>query len=335
MKYNDFLLTGATGFLGNTIAWNLHERWCRCRALVSPGSRYTAKLPPDTAICGGNVLDTESMEEFSGGKSGETCLIHCAGKVSVASKPDSDVFRTNVAGTANALKLAAKHGIGRIIYVSSVHAIPERPEGLTISETRTFLTENVRGDYAKSKAAASRLAMEAASRGMNLSIVHPSGIIGPGDWRRGQITSTIAAYCNGKLPADLKGGNNFVVVRDVAGGILACADGGAAGECYILSGHTATVRDILEQVREIIGGRKISYLPLKLVKMIAPIWEMIAVSRGEKPFLTPYSAYALGTNADYSHDKATKAFGYMPRRLEDTVRDTVMWMKETGMICVK
>lgn len=330
--FTEFLLTGATGFLGNTIAWMLHEKGCRCKALIMPGDSYIFRLPSDTEICYGDLLDPSSLYALFKGASENTCLIHCAGIVSIASRPNPMIFKVNVEGTKNILHLAAEHHIGRLIHVSSIHAIPEKPGGEIMSETDTFDAELVKGEYAKSKAAASGLALRAAKYGLNLSIVHPSGIMGPCDWRHGQITSTIMSYCKGKLPIGVNGGNNFVDVRDVAEGILACAEKGTAGECYILSGHYTTVKTILEKVKAIVNGKQIVYLPLPLVKMIAPIYERIAVRRHETPFLTPYSAYTLGANAYYSYDKAERAFGYSPRMIESTIEDTVRWLIRTRQI---
>lgn len=333
--FTRFLLTGATGFLGNTIAWILHKKRFYCKALVMQGDSYASKLPPDTELCYGDLLDADSLDSFFSGKLDDTCLIHCAGIVSIASKPNPMIYKVNVEGTKNILHLAAEHHIGRLIHVSSIHAIPEKPVGMGMSEINFFDENLVKGEYAKSKAMASQFALQAAKDGLDLSIVHPSGIIGPSDWRHGQITSTIMSYCNGRLPAGVHGGNNFVDVRDVANGILACAEKGSSGECYILSGHIATVKTILEYVRELINGKRLAYLPLALVKMIAPIYEMIAVRKHQTPFLTPYSAYALGANADYSYEKAAKSFGYCPRTIKETIEDTVRWLIDTKQINIQ
>ena len=330
--FTKFLLTGATGFLGNTIAWKLYEKGIRCRALVMPGDCHISKLPPETDLFIGDLLDLTSLDTFFRGLPDNVCLIHCAGIVSIASRQNPMVYKVNVEGTKNVLYLAEKYHVERVIYVSSVHALPDKPLGETITEIKIFDENLVKGEYAKSKAIASRLIMQSLDKGLNASIVHPSGMIGPCDWRCGQITNTILSYCNGTLPAGVQGGNNFVDVRDVAEGILNCAENGKTGESYILSGHCATIQTILEQVKKIIHGKKLVYLPLQLVKVIAPIYEKIAVLQKKSPFLTPYSAYALGTNANYSHEKATMAFGYNPRALKDTIEDTVNWLKKANKI---
>ena len=85
-----------------------------------------------------------------------------------------------------------------------------------------------------------------AAQGLDAVIVHPSGILGPGDFGQGHLTQMIADYLNGRLVACVKGGYDFVDVRDVADGVIAAAEKGRAGECYILSNRHYEVRELLD-----------------------------------------------------------------------------------------
>ena len=130
------------------------------------------------------------------------------------------------------------------------------------------------GDYAKSKAAATELVYDAAACGLNASIVFPSGIIGPDDLQGGSFTSMARSFLAGKLPFAVRGGYDFVDVRDVANGILACSESGEPGKGYILSGHYVTIHRMLQ----IIGAAaKRRYrpicLPLGLARLAAPYYE--------------------------------------------------------------
>ena len=111
--------------------------------------------------------------------------------------------------------------MGRLIHVSSVHAIPEKPEGCVITESCDFSPGLVDGDYAKSKAAATELVFDAAERGLNASIVFPSGIIGPGDIQGGSFTSMAKSFLAGRLVLAVRGGYDFVDVRDMAVRLMA------------------------------------------------------------------------------------------------------------------
>lgn len=145
--FKEYLLTGATGFLGNTIAWKLHEKGCRCKALVRSGDAFSNKLPPDTELYNGDLLDYDSLEDFFSGSSEESCIIHCAGIVSIASKHDERIHKVNVKGTWNVLRSIAEHYVGRMIYVSSIHAIPEKPTGNVHTELSSFDANRVKGEY--------------------------------------------------------------------------------------------------------------------------------------------------------------------------------------------
>ena len=176
---------------------------------------------------------------------------------------------------------------------------------------------------------ATALVLQAAKEGLNASVVFPSGIIGPGDLGKGSITNMLLSFLAGKLPLAVKGGYDFVDVRDVAAGILACAERGLPGHGYILSGHYATIRDILELVKKTVNLRRsVSYLPICFAKLVAPIYEKISLRRREPLYFTPYSIAVLDSNGAFSRSAAATALGYTPRPLSSTIRDTVVWLKE-------
>ena len=79
--FNKYLLTGATGFLGNTIAWTLHKKGAKCTALVMRRDPLVSKLPPSVEIVYGDVLNLASLQSFFNRMDDNTCLIHCAGIV--------------------------------------------------------------------------------------------------------------------------------------------------------------------------------------------------------------------------------------------------------------
>lgn len=325
-----YLITGATGNLGRTIIQALQERGARIRALVMPGDPGEEDLPEGVEVIHGDVRDGASLSDFFRGDLRGACLIHCAGLITIASKAPPMLWQVNVEGTRHVLQGCRAHGVGRVVYVSSVHAIPEGKRGQILREVSRFSPEGVRGHYAKSKAAATAIALEAARNGLNLSVVHPSGILCPGDGGRGNTSSVILSYCRGKLPVATRGGYDFVDVRDVAQGTLACAARGRQGECYILSGRYATLEEILGYIRRRTGGRRVAYLPLWFVRLLAPALEAIRLLRGQPLFLTPYSAYTLGSPAAFSHEKASLELGYRPRRLEETLDDVLAGLGKPG-----
>ena len=328
IMYEKYLITGATGFLGRTVLAQLQDTQAEIRALVMDGDPLAREIPENVRSVSGDVCDKAALERFFESADAHTCVIHCAGIISVASRPGDRIYRVNVDGTRNILKFCRKHGVAKLVYVSSVHAIPEKPKGTEIAETTVFSPDLVKGDYAKSKAMATSLVLQAAKDGLNASVVFPSGIIGPGDLGKGSITNMLLSFLAGKLPLAVRGGYDFVDVRDVAGGVIACAQRGQAGHGYILSGHYATIRDILELVKKTVNLRRsVSYLPICFAKMIAPFYERISLRRREPLYFTPYSIAVLDSNGLFSREAAATALGYAPRPLCNTIRDTVAWLK--------
>ena len=127
----------------------------------------------------------------------------------------------------------------------------------------------------------------------------------------------------------VKGGYDFVDVRDVAAGIVSCAEKGVRGKCYILSGHYATIRDILETVAGSTGIKKaVSYIPIALAKIVAPFYELDSIRRKKKLFFTPYAVHVLQSNARFSKKASENDLGYTPRSLKETLLDTVKWLKK-------
>ena len=330
--YKLYLVTGATGNLGSAVIRTLLKKGGRVRALILPDDPQEKNLPEGVEVFHGSVEDRTSLSEFFSADLRNACVIHCAGLITIASRPPAKLMSVNVDGTRNVMELCLEKNAARVIYVSSVHAIPENKDGTVVDETDIFSQEKIRGSYAKSKSAAKAIALGAAQKGLNVSVVFPSGILGPFDRGRGNVSATILAYCRGKLPAAVRGGYDFVDVRDVADGIVACAELGRAGECYILSGHYATLRDILESIRPLINGKRLYYMRLWFVKMLSPFFEFASLLQKKPMFLTPYSAYVMGCSARFSSGKAEKEFGYSPRSLHSTLVDIVLNFKAQGLI---
>lgn len=325
-----YLITGAAGFLGNTIVRKLLAQNCAVRGLIlNPRDREIFGGAALEFVCG-DMRDVQSLEPlFANPAHRELIVIHTASMVSIAEKFDQTVYDINVTGVANLLALCEKHSVKRLIHVSSVHAIPELPMGELIREVVEFSPDTVHGTYAKTKAQASRLVLESARAGLDCCIIHPTGIIGRGDYGRTHLNQMVVDYLAGRLTACVKGGYDFVDVGDVADGVIACVERGVSGECYILSNRYCTVREVLDLLHKISGKPRVKVvLPLWFAKLTAPLAEQYYRILHQPPLYTPYSLYTLESNANFSHEKATARLGYHPHELETTLREMVAWLVE-------
>lgn len=229
-----YLVTGTAGHLGRTVIQDLLNDNKTIRILVLPNEKYIPKGKLNVFF--GDVTNMESLHPFFDCPSdSEMIVIHCAGIVSITSKYNALVHRVNVLGTMNIVDLCLAKKVKRLIYVSSVHAIPEKFNTECISEITEFNPDHVVGYYAKTKSEASAYVYSAIQKGLNANIVHPSGIYGPNDYGNGILTSLVLDFMHDHLKIGTQGGYDFVDVRDVSNGIISCINKSKIGECYILS----------------------------------------------------------------------------------------------------
>ncbi|MCL2265376.1 MAG: NAD-dependent epimerase/dehydratase family protein [Treponema sp.] len=328
-----YIVTGAAGHLGGAVVKALNERGNTVYALCLPKEKHIPQ-GENIKVFYGNVCDINSLAGLFEDCADKTAIvIHCAGIVSISSKFDKKVHDVNVNGTKNIISLCEKHKIEKLVHISSVHAIPELPEGEIIREVDNFSPNDVTGLYAKTKAEASQCVIDYMKRGFNANIIHPSGIVGPGDFGSGHITQLVIDYCRGGLTSGISGGYDFVDVRDVANGILSCCEKGERGQCFILSGHYYKIYDLLNLLHKLTGKKAIKrILPLWFVKLTAPLSEIYYRILNQPPLFTSYSIFTLNTNAGFSSEKAAKKLGYSARPMIQTLEDTVKWLKENNRL---
>ncbi len=327
-----FLITGGAGYLGNTLVRQLLKQKKKIRILALPGEENIPQGQLEVVY--GDILKPETLQAFfkNDGKQ-DLIVIHAAGIVSIASKYQQKIHDINVTGTKNIIGLCQDHKVKKLVYISSVHAIPEEEKGQTMTEVAVFDPDAVVGLYAKTKAQATKLVLAAAARGLDARVVHPSGICGPFDPGRGYLTTLVIHYYTGKLTAALNGGYDFVDVRDVAKGIVLCLEKGKKGEAYILSNAYFTVKEMLKMLHEITGKKEVKrILPAWFIKGVAPLAELYYKIIGQPPLFTAYSIYTLNSNAVFSHEKATRELGYQTRDMKETLADTIDWLKGQGRL---
>ena len=320
-----YIITGANGHLGNTVIRMLRHQDCLVRGLILPTE--TAQDDKNVTYYHGDVRDRESLLPlFENSGDMEVVVIHTAGIVDISEHVSPLLYDVNVNGTKTVAALCLEKKVKRMVYVSSVHAIPEKGKLSVLHEVDAFSPDKVMGGYAKTKAEATQAVLDAVKQGLSAVVVHPSGILGPYDSSGNHLVQLVKDYINGHLPACVNGGYDFVDVRDVARGCLLAAEKGKVGECYILSNRHYEVKEVLDIARRLGGGRRLPVFPIGLAKAFAPMFSFVAKLKKERPLYTKYSLYTLNSNDKFSHDKATQELGYRPRDLYQTIADTIKWV---------
>ena len=320
-----WLVTGATGHIGNVLVRKLLERGEKVRALILPGESRESISGLKVEALEGDILNLDSVFESMRGIKG---IFHLAGVISIMPGPNPFVRKVNVEGTKNILRAASEKKI-KLIYTSSIHAIQRVEEGV-IDESVPYDMNNPYGAYDRSKAEATLEVLNAAHSGLEAVVACPTGVIGPYDFRGSMMGAVIHGAAVAKPTLYVDGAYDFVDVRDVANGLIAAAEHGKRGESYILSGQKITVRYLLETVREITGKHFFQMkIPFDLAKFAAIFTPMYYRFANETPRFTPYSLDVLQSNSNISHAKATRELGYKPRPIFDSIRDAVKWFLDS------
>lgn len=324
-----YIITGAAGHLGNTIVRDLCRMGETVRGFVMPNDLCPALDGLNIETVPGDICTMSGLEPlFTDAEKFETIVIHAAGIVSIATKFDQNVYDVNVKGTINLIEQCRKHQIKRLVYISSVHAIPEQPDSQVIREINSFNPEAVVGLYAKTKAEATQRILDSVKDGLDCVVIHPSGIGGPYDYGHGHFKQLVLDFLDGRLTAFISGGYDFVDVRDVSKGIISAVDNGRAGECYILSNRFVSVRELVHLIAELSGKKRLkTVLPLWFARLTAPLAELWYHLKKQKPLYTRYSLYTLGSNSNFSHQKADTELGYTTRDLRETLQDTIDFLQ--------
>jgi dihydroflavonol-4-reductase len=330
-----YLLTGAAGNLGSSIARQLVAEGKVVRALVLKGDPAAERVPRQVDVMIGDVTDAATLEPFfSTGGGTDVIVIHCASIVTVSPDYSRKVHDVNVTGTRNIVDMCIEHGVRKLVYISSTGAIPELPHGQEIMEIADFTPDAVIGFYGQTKAEATRIVMDAVrQRSLDASIVFPSGIGGPGDFAYGPAASFIIDYVQGKMSAGVEGSFNAVDVRDLADGVIACCAKGRKGEGYIMANACISMKEMFRLISSLGGAREIRMiLPVPIAMGIARLSGIISRLTRKPARMTTFAIHNLSRDNTFCSEKAERELGYHVRPFEETIMDTIEWLREEHRI---
>ena len=319
------LVTGAAGHIGNVLVRELTRKHKQVRALVLPGEDTHSLSDSKPEIVEANILDYPALKKAM---EGVDVVFHLASLVAIVPQQFELMRKVNIEGTANVIRACQELGIKRLIYTSSIHAYGRPEKGLLIDECLPFDTECQRGTYDQTKAEASVLVRQAAKEGLNAILLHPTGVIGPHDFKRSEMGEMLLYWLKKSPTVTLDGAYDFVDVRDVVHTHVQAIEHGKPGESYILNGHHVTVREFRKLVQEAAGARgKAVHFPIKLVRFFAPVAELYYKIAKKRPRLTIYALDTLSSNSVICSTKAATELGHKIRPIEETVHDSVHWWK--------
>ena len=324
-------VTGATGFIGGRLVDALVEGGGKVRVLVRDPATSSLLHRPGVEVVRGDLADPAGLEEAV---NGADRVFHCAGLVGDWLRPD-EAQRVNVEGTRVLLAACAAVGVERVVHLSSLSVYGLGHHWGT-DETAPL---RYSGDaYTDSKIDAERMVRVHADRGLEIVVVRPGFVYGPGDRRF--LPKLLDALARRQFVYVGDGSKllNLSYVDDVARGlILAATERSAAGRAYNLTDGTETsLRHFVEFLCRDLGiAAPRRRIPPPLARAVCGGADALARARRaeQAPRLSRGRMRFLYYNQHYSGEKAQRELGYRPRfTYREGLPPTLAWYREGGLL---
>jgi 2-alkyl-3-oxoalkanoate reductase len=319
------LVTGASGFIGSHLVKRCLRDGYRVKALVRKGnSRIAALRASGVEVVEGDVRDAGAVDA-----AGRECelVIHAAA-LTTDWGPKQEFIDINVGGTRNVCDVSLKHGVGRLVYMSTSDCFDqltlERIDEQTPYSTNASL-------YGATKIGGTQEVWSAMRKGLPVSILYPTWVYGPGDRTLFPLLADIIRkrqlfFWSRNAPMSMIYIDNLVDLT-----MLAATHPAAAGEAFNASdGEAITFEEVCGYIAGAIGAPVPSlHLPFALVRRIAGGMELLyrIVKSVKRPLLTHQAVNVLAARAMIDVSKARRMLGWQSLVPQDEgIRLTLEWL---------
>ena len=322
-------LTGATGFIGHHVARALAADGAQLRLLV----RKTSNLANLEGIAGethvGDLADPESLKPALAGCD---AVVHVAADYRLWIPDPAAMYKANVDGTRELLRLAREARVKRFVYTSSVATMHFRRDGLVINEETPVCLKDMVGHYKRSKFLAEQEAIKAAQDGQRVIILNPTSPIGPNDSKPTPTGQIFLDFLNGKFPAYMDTGLNLVDVAEVARAHVTALTKGQPGRRYILGGENLTLKQILDKMALITGLKSPTVeIPFLVAATYAFFEEWITGRIRKREPRATLEEVRMGRKKMYaSSARAQQELGFRILPVNPAMKGAIEWFRAHG-----
>jgi dihydroflavonol-4-reductase len=318
-------ITGASGFIGGHLAAALARSGANVRALIH---RRRAWIAAPVEFVQGDLRDEELLADAC---RGIDLVFHCAAALG-ASQIGAKEFRSvNAGGTRALLEAARAAGVRRVVHFSSAGVLGRVENGRVADEDYPPAPRDV---YDRTKLEGERIALEAARAGLDVVVIRPGWVYGPGDRRTLKLIRAISRRRFALVGKGLTL-QTPVYIDDLVAGTLLSAEKGRSGEIYHLAGpEVLSVADIVTAIAAASGNRlprwRLPALPTR-----AAAWLMgrgFGLFKKEAPLNPSRLAFFLHPKP-LEIAKARRELGYDPATsFGEGMAKAVAWYRDAGWI---
>ena len=325
------LLTGATGFLGGYVIKEILEHPGLSVIAVGRNEKRGKELEAISELVHfvrADLTDKDQIKTIFENEKPDY-VIHTGALSSAWGKYD-DFYNANVLATRYIAELCIEYSVKRMVYISSPSIYTAKRDRLNIRED-DFDPNNKLNFYIKTKLISESELHELEKKGLDLAILRPRGLIGPGDpslmprLMRANGKIGIPLIRKGKITVDI------TCVQNVAYACyLAMSVEAAKGHTFnITNGEPSEFGKLLELFCEEAGEQaKFLHLPFGLLYVVAAIMEFFytILPTNKEPMLTRYTVCTLSFSQSLDISKAKEILGYKPKiSLQEGIREYGKW----------
>lgn len=324
------LLTGATGFLGSHVLFKLLLNGEKVRATKRASSslenikRVFDFYGKDNLALLDNVewIEADLLDIFAVEEAVKDIdeIYHCAAVVSFNPKDKEAMLQTNARGTENLVNAALESGVKKLCHVSSIAALGRNTTKDIVTESTWWKPSPKNSDYSVSKYRAEREVWRASEEGLNVIIVNPSVIIGPGDFSSGAYKMMQQAYKG--IPFYTNGATAFVDVRDVADAMIKLMKSDVKNQRFIVSSENVTYRRFFDLMHDAFGKKRSSIKVSKNMVQIARYIDKIkSLITGAEHAITADTVNAVSSSHLYDNAKLISQLDLKYISVEQSVKE--------------
>lgn len=302
------LVTGGTGFLGLELVEQLVANGEAVRVIYRDAKRLEKlrHLEDKVEFFEADILDVSLLEQAM---QGITSVYHSAAHISFRKADYNQLMKVNVEGTANVVNAMLFAGVKRLVHVSSIAAIGGWPYKLITEETK-WEKNPFNSRYGLSKMLAEREVFRGMEEGLEVVVVNPGVIIGPGLWEEKSMPRLFDAVEKG-MPFFMSGTNAYVDVKDVAKAMLLLMKAPINGERYILISENKDLQSLLSEIARLLGKKEPQFkLPQIIAQLLAPADAILSWISGKKQKLSAENIKISLQHFEYSSQKFQQEFGF-------------------------
>ncbi|HOI47808.1 MAG TPA: NAD-dependent epimerase/dehydratase family protein [Prolixibacteraceae bacterium] len=328
-------VTGGTGLVGSHLLLELVKGGKQVRALRRPSSNLEQvrklfswyengadELFRRIEWVEGDILDLCSLEPLL---RGVDLIYHCAAVVSFDGGQRKMMIHNNVEGTANLVNAALVSGVRRICHVSSVAALGRALPGFSVDENTNWVPARKNSGYSESKFFSETEIWRGAEEGLEVVVVNPSIILGPGNWESG--SARLFRQVQKGLMFYTRGTTGFVDVRDVVAAMLLLTDDRnfekAKRQRFLLNAENLSYRDFFSSVADALGKKRPSVYAsnpmLGVAWRAARVWSLMT---GRAPQITRETVFGANVLTSYNGEKIRRLFGFTYRPVAESIAHT-------------